>query len=151
MRIGGAVALFILCCLIVVVASAQIFRPGGSAPSATGYLPNKTLRTDGAGRIATVYGTDTDCVRVDGLATPCGSGGGASVLFVDGETPSGSINGSNAAFVLAYGPVSGSVHVFRNGVRMKASTDYTIAGATITFLSGSIPQAGDVLLVDYRR
>ena len=130
--------------------AAQIFRPSGPLPSATGYLPNKTLRTDGAGRIATVFGNETDCVLVNGTAASCGSGG-SSISFVDGETPSGAVNGSNAAYVLAFMPATGSVHVYRNGLRMKVATDYTIAGATITFQSGSIPQAGDVVMVDYRR
>lgn len=66
----------ILLAWICFEATAQIFRPGGTVPSATGYLPNKTLRTDGAGRIATVFGSDTDCVLVNGTAAACGSGGG---------------------------------------------------------------------------
>jgi hypothetical protein len=61
--------------LMLAPVGAQIFRPGGTAPSATGYLPNKALRTDGAGRLATVSGSDTDCVRVNGTASACGSGG----------------------------------------------------------------------------
>ena len=41
------------------------------------------------------------------------------------------------------------IHV--NGIRQQvgAGNDYTISGGTITFLSGAIPQTGDVLLVDY--
>ena len=132
-----------------------IFRPPGwpNGQSTTGYLPNKAVRTDGAGRFATVIGSDTDCVLVNGSSAPCGSGGGGGtvITFVDGETPSGTVNSSNQTFVLAYMPVSGSVHLYRNGLRMKLAVDYTIAGATITFISSSTPQTGDVVLVDYRR
>ena len=71
------------------------------------------------------------------------------VLFVDGETPTGSINGSNTDFVLANTPVSGSVKVFLNGVRQKLTIDYTISGTTITFLVA--PVTNDIILCDYRR
>lgn len=66
------------------------------------------------------------------------------------ETPTGAINGSNAAFVLAHTPVAGSEHVYRNGILQNAGgNDYTLATATITFEAGSIPQTGDVVLVTY--
>lgn len=73
--------------------------------------------------------------------------------FIFGEAPSGAIDGANAAFTLANAPIAGSVRVYKNGLRQNpgAGNDYTIAGATITFLAGNIPQAGDVLLVDYHR
>lgn len=72
--------------------------------------------------------------------------------FTDNETPSGTIDGVNATFTLAATPVSGSQHLYKNGLRMKpgAGNDYTISGATITFLAGQIPVVGDELLVDYR-
>jgi hypothetical protein len=138
--------------LMLAPITAQIFRPPGGSQSTTGYLPNKAVRTDGAGRFATVTGSDTNCVLVNGTSAECGGGGGGSTItFVDGETPSGTVNSSNNTFVLAYMPVTGSVRVFRNGLRMKLAVDYTIAGATITFISSSTPQTGDVVLVDYRR
>lgn len=72
--------------------------------------------------------------------------------FVTGETPSGTIDGSNATFTLAHTPTSGSLALYANGVRLKSGSgnDYTISTATITFLSGAIPVSGDVLQGDYR-
>ena len=75
----------------------------------------------------------------------------AGVTFVDAETPSGSINGVNTTFTLATTPSSpGSVHIYLNGLRMSPGVDYTISGSTITFLAGSTPQTGDVLVASYR-
>lgn len=73
--------------------------------------------------------------------------------FVDNEVPAGTVNGTNPTFTLANTPVTGTVHLFVNGVRMTAggSADFTISSATITFNSGAIPMTGDVLLADYRK
>lgn len=68
----------------------------------------------------------------------------------DGEIPTGAINGINAAFTLAYTPKTGSVHLFLNGVRQRLTTDYTVAGNTITYASGAKPQTGDNHYADYR-
>lgn len=46
--------------------------------------------------------------------------------------------------------VTGSEQVYRNGVRLTPTVDYTMAGATITFTALQTPQPGDNLLVDYR-
>ena len=75
-----------------------------------------------------------------------------ATTFVTRETPSGIINGSNPTFTLAHTPLSGSECIFVNGVLKNAGAgnDYTISSATITFLTGSIPQVGDVILVNYQ-
>lgn len=66
------------------------------------------------------------------------------------ETPTGTINGSNTIFTLAYTPVSGSEEVFLNGILQDpgAGNDYTISGNTITFASA--PISGDKIRVNYR-
>lgn len=71
--------------------------------------------------------------------------------FVDKEVPSGSINGSNTAFSLANTPVSGSEHLYLNGVLQEsgAGNDYTISGASITMLTA--PLTGEKLRVSYRK
>jgi hypothetical protein len=76
--------------------------------------------------------------------------GGAT--FVTREVPSGTVNGSNPTFTLANTPTAGSEHVFTNGILQDAGAgaDYTISGATMTFLTGSIPLAGDKIRVSYR-
>ena len=75
----------------------------------------------------------------------------ANSNFVDREVPSGAINGSNTAFVLANTPGAGSSLVILNGMiqNVGAGNDYTISGANITMLQA--PIAGDTLLVNYRK
>jgi hypothetical protein len=71
--------------------------------------------------------------------------------FVDNETPSGTINGTNPTFTLANTPTVGSERIYLNGQRLfpGAGNDYTISGATITMLT--IPLTGDRLTADYRK
>jgi len=70
---------------------------------------------------------------------------------VDKEIPTGLINGSNVTFTLANTPILGSEHLYRNGILQEegAGNDYTISGATITYLTA--PLTGDKLRVTYRR
>lgn len=65
------------------------------------------------------------------------------------ETPSGSVNGSNTTFTLANTPTSGTEEVYLNGVQQEpgAGNDYTISGATITYLTA--PLSGDKIRVSY--
>jgi hypothetical protein len=73
------------------------------------------------------------------------------VGFVDQETPTGAINGVNAAFTLSQTPgPSSSLVVYRNGVRLTAGVDYTAIGQAITFGSTLVPQTGDTLICSYR-
>lgn len=71
--------------------------------------------------------------------------------YVVRESPSGTINGVNTAFSLAATPIAGTEEVYVNGILQNsgAGNDYTISGANITFLSGAIPQTGDVVRVTY--
>jgi hypothetical protein len=73
------------------------------------------------------------------------------VGFVDGETPSGTIDGVNNFYTLiqAPNPVA-SLGVYRNGIRLKSGVDYTASNSGITFGAGLVPQIGDVLLCSYR-
>lgn len=71
--------------------------------------------------------------------------------FITNEVPSGTINGSNQTFTLAYTPVTGSEMVFLNGQLLfpGSGNDYTISGATIT--AADAPISGDRLVVCYRK
>lgn len=75
----------------------------------------------------------------------------APANFVVRETPSGTINGSNATFTLANTPVSGTEEVYLNGLLQDpgAGNDYTISGATITMLN--VPVPGDKLRTTYMK
>jgi len=116
-----------------------------------GYTNSRTAVINDTGGLDGAAGNPSDCVRVDGTAGPCGSGGG-SVGFVDEEVPSGAVDGSNVAFSIssAPSPVS-SLHLFRNGLLQKVGFDYTISGTSITFVSAATPQPGDTVLASYRR
>jgi hypothetical protein len=71
-----------------------------------------------------------------------GSGGGNNIEFA--EVPAGVIDGVNAVFTLTNSPnPAGSLQLYKNGVYMTQGTDYNLAGLTITYVAGAIPQAGD--------
>ncbi len=90
-------------------------------------------------------------MHVDGTSGACGTGGGGSTVFVDSETPGGTLDGVNAAFTLANTPnPSTSLALYRNGLRLSQRLDYTIATSTITFLAGAVPRPTDILLANYR-
>ncbi len=74
-----------------------------------------------------------------------------NTAFVDREIPTGSINSSNVTFTLANIAIAGSEHVYLNGILQEpgAGNDYTISGATITYLTA--PITGDKLRVTYRQ
>ena len=115
-----------------------------------GYAPGLAAVINASGQITGASGNLGDCVRVDGSSGPCG-GGGVLPQFSDGETPSGTINGSNVTFTLAFAPSpTSSVQLYLNGLRMDQGLDYTITGSTISFATASAPQTGDVLLASYR-
>lgn len=112
--------------------------------------PTKKIDVNGEARIRTLpTGLTTENILVVN-----GSGDVRAVSpnarFKDKEIPTGLINGSNVTFTLANTPVSGSEHVYRNGLLQEsgAGNDYTISGATITFLTA--PLTGDKIRVTYR-
>lgn len=80
-----------------------------------------------------------------------GGSGGSFGQFIDNETPAGAVNGSNATFTLAFAPDPvESLDLTKNGIGQLQGVDYNLAGQTITFLAGSIPQSGNVLRASYR-
>lgn len=90
----------------------------------------------------------SDALRVkDAGITAAKLGSGARRVVR--ETPSGSVNGSNTAFVLANTPASGMEEVYLNGILQEpgAGNDYTISTNTITYLTA--PLTGDKIRVSY--
>ncbi len=80
-----------------------------------------------------------------------GAAGTTTATFIDGEVPVGTIDGSNSTFSLSQSPVpAGSLNIFRNGLLQSIGVDYTLSGSAVTFLSGSIPRATDVIAAYYR-
>jgi len=88
-------------------------------------------------------------IGTDGVPTCASDATGPT--FTDNETPSGTIDGSNATFTTAVSCTG--LHLYKNGQRMTpgASADYTYSGSTITFATGAKPKSGDVLSDDCRQ
>jgi len=107
---------------------------------------------DATGAIDAAAGNLSDCLHVDGTSGPCSTGGSASApIFVDGEAPSGTMDGSNTGFSLSNVPnPASSVALFRNGLLQTQGRDYTLASNAITFQAGAVPQPSDVLSAYYR-
>jgi uncharacterized protein YoxC len=77
---------------------------------------------------------------------------GSNAVFVDAETPGGTMNGTNTAFTLANPPAPmTSLTLFRNGILQRAGVDFTLSGSAITFTAGSVPQTSDYVRAYYRR
>ena len=113
-----------------------------------GYTNSRAAVINASGALAGASGNLTDCLRVDGTPTPCGSGGPG---FVDGETPAGLVNGTNREFSLAAAPhPESSLRVYRNGTLLAVPGDYTVAGTVLTFSPEAVPQPGDVIQAFYR-
>ncbi len=69
--------------------------------------------------------------------------------LVYGETPSGTVNGSNTSFTIASTPVSGTLMLFRDGqLLVGGGADYTLSSTTITMTTA--PVTGSVLLAYYQ-
>lgn len=77
--------------------------------------------------------------------------------FVDGEVPTGIVDGVNKAFGLTNAPnPASSLVVWVNGIKAEPLVDYTLSGSTVTFVNP--PAAGsssgglgpDVITVSYR-
>jgi hypothetical protein len=106
---------------------------------------NAVAVVDDNGILQTAAGQVGDCVLVDGTTGPCGS-----PTFSDAETPGGNVDGTNASFTLANPPLGTSLALYRNGLYMTVGSDYTLAGSTLQFVSGTVPQVGDTLTASYR-
>ena len=103
-----------------------------------------TAIVDASGLIESAIGNATDCMHVDGSSGPCGGG---TPTFVDGDLPSGIVDGNNATFALTAVPAPAtSLSLYRNGVLQKPSLDYTATGNSIQFVVAATPQPGDILL-----
>jgi hypothetical protein len=120
-----------------------------------GYTPNAVVYVDNSGSLESVLGPAGNCVTVGGQSVPCGSpsGGGTSAgsNFVDGEVPSGIINGLNVTFVLAHIPSpASSLHLFLNGVRLSSPLDYSVTAFSGSVVFATAPRPSDQIFADYR-
>lgn len=134
------------------LANALAVRP----TEGVGYSIGRTAVINPSGQIDAASGNLGDCMHVDGSSGACGSGtsggtGGILPLYSDAETPSGTLDGINTTFTLLFAPSPvNSLILFRNGLLQTHGFDYSLAGNVVTFLAGSVPQAGDELIASYR-
>ncbi len=113
-----------------------------------GYAGGRVAMVNDSGALESVAGSPSDCVRVDGTSGPCGS---EAPGFVEGDTPSGIVDGANTTFSLTGIPEpADSLAMYRNGLRQKAGLDYISSGRTVEFVPAAVPQPGDTLLASYR-
>jgi hypothetical protein len=113
-----------------------------------GYAPGRVAVVDSTGSLEGATGNPSDCVRVDGSTGPCG---GSPPGFVDGESLSGTVDGSNITFNLSTVPnPASSLAVYRNGMLQQLGQDYTLNGSSVQFAAAAVPQPGDTLLASYR-
>jgi len=69
-------------------------------------------------------------------------------FFVEGETPTGAINGSNKSFTLDFTPApASSLEVVLNTATKTLTTDYSLSGDTLTLVVA--PRTGMTLRVSY--
>ena len=117
----------------------------------TGFQLSRTAVINASGGIDAAVGTLSDCMHVDGTSGACGTGAASGTVFVDSETPGGTLNSVNASFTLVNSPNPPlSLQLYRNGLLLDQNLDYTLSNSAITFVSNAIPRAGDILLAFYR-
>jgi hypothetical protein len=116
-----------------------------------GFAASRTAVINVSGAVDGAVGNLTDCMHVDGTSGACGTGSAGSTVFVDAETPGGTLDGVNTSFTLANPPnPSTSLTLYRNGLRLSQNVDYAVATNSITFLANAVPRPTDTLLADYR-
>ena len=90
---------------------------------------------------------------IDNAGVVTVTGGIVAADIVTREVPTGAIDGANVTYTLAFTPTAGTEHVYLNGIlqNIGAGNDYTISGATITFVIApkGAPGNPDVILVSY--
>lgn len=148
----------------------QTLNVGANADSSIVVNPDDIqVKRDGAGAlsvsasgIAVAVGAATGLqiasntlgIKLNGSSLTLGASGlsvtNATPNYVTRETPTGAVNDVNTTFTLANTPTAGAEEAFLNGILQEpgAGNDYTISGATITYLTA--PATGDKLRVSYR-
>lgn len=75
--------------------------------------------------------------------------GALNIHILDPYTPTGAVNGVNTDFVLTHAPnPTTSLKVYLDGQKMQLTTDYTLSGITLTFLTA--PLTGSIIEVEHR-
>lgn len=107
--------------------------------------------TPPSGQVVVYAKSDNKVYKKDdlGVESEIGSGGGGTTDLITGEVPTGTINGVNNIFTTSANFATGSLHVYKNGVRMKGGgVDYSET-ASNEFTMVVAPAIGTTLIVDY--
>ena len=113
-----------------------------------GFVASRAAMINSSGAIESVLGGASDCVHVDGTSGPCATGG---VVFVDGETLAGIVDGVNNSFALSAAPNPlSSLMIYRNGILLSRGSDFSITATNVSFVPRSIPNPGDTMQAWYR-
>lgn len=144
--------------------TALTFTQFSSAGSTSGTVTSvSVVSANGfAGTVATATTTPAITISTSIIGVLKGNGTAVSAAtvgtdyvnnasFVTREMPTGLVNGANTTFTLANTPTLGTEEVFLNGILQEpgAGNDYTISGATITYLTA--PLTGDKVRVNYMK
>lgn len=112
--------------------------------SSTDVIINRNLTVEGNLTVENLAGLAGDTVIVNENGTL------ATIREVINEVPAGLINGVNVTYTLAFLP-DGLIRLYKNGQKLKITTDYSITDDVITLVSPLVSDGyEDVLLCDYR-
>lgn len=145
-RMDSTTGALIQTSLVTIDDTGSINLPSGQTYKINNVALNQDHFADGTTNKAYTAAEKTKLSGIDTSAL-----GLTSILshIVTREAPTGTKNGSNTAFTLAYTPQTGTEEVYLNGwlLNAGAGNDYTISGATITMLTA--PISTDTILVNY--
>lgn len=96
-------------------------------------------------------GANISITNGSGTITIASAGSMQTANYKVRESLVGTVDGVNAVFAIGSPLVADKEMIFNNGLlqRPGAGNDYTISGQQVTFLTGSIPQTGDALVITY--
>lgn len=103
---------------------------------------------------------DTITVALDGATLTKGAAGLkvtdntfallSKLTTLSPQTLTGTVNGTNTVFTLPSAPLTGTASVYLNGLLQRPTTDYSIAGSTVTFVvAPSATGAADWVAASY--
>jgi len=118
---------------------------GGTNNGSLAVTAGGILYTDGSKINSIGAGTTNQVLTSNGSSAP--TWGSVTVRYAQ-EVPSGTVNGATTAFTLANTPAStNSVLIILDGQIQRQTTDYTLSGSTVTFVTA--PSTGQSIYAQY--
>ncbi len=136
----------VLALALIAAATGQQTQVRARQIAAAGPGPSvEVIKLDGTRAIAVL---DSSLTLDESTSPPTLRAKVPSTRDVWGETLTAT--GTMPTWTLNTAPLTGTLRLHLNGIRLTAGVDYTIAGSVITFIGKSTPQAAEVLCADYR-